>query len=746
MEKIDSKSLLERQLKKQGLSLFKPPDSAEAWREFLGQVLKAYEEYNEALMSSDKTLEISLNEMEQSQREIAERSSDQLKRCLNAVKMGVWEWDMRTNSLYWDASMYELYGMNPKKYSGAFAAWESSLHPEDKEKYLEISQDAIMRKNHQFKMQFRIVRPDGGKLYIDATCHIQYNIDGTPIKMSGVNYDASYQVEARKLREKNMIMKQFLYNVDRAVVITESRENLLHNIVNAVIQGRQWAVSSFYVFDTEIKKCRLTEIGSSDPERFHEFIKASKRIMFEPGEGLPGRVQVSLKPTLISSLTNDDGFLRAPYAKKLGLRSGLGIPIFCEDSFYGVLEVFSEDTIETLKLIESEVSEVSIRIGNALDKLAVQQKLKDSENCLREEKMKFEELVKGLNQVAIVAITDLSGTITSVNDRFCDISGYSREELIGANHRILNSNFHTQDFFNNLWRTISKGGQWRGEICNRRKNGTLYWVDTSITRILSPDGSSQYMAIRYDISARKESEAKLIHSSKLASLGEMAGGIAHEINNPLGIAQGKAKQLLRMIGKGKFTSEHAMEELGKIIETTERIAKIVKGLRSFSRNADKDPFVPIELNTLMNNVLGLCSERFKVHGVRLEIVPIAELILHCRSVQLEQVLVNLLNNAYDAVESLQEKWVHIDFRILEEKIQILVTDSGNGIPPHIVNKLMHPFFTTKDVGRGTGLGLSISKGIIEDHQGQLWYDPSCPHTRFVIELPMAQKVDKNIAI
>lgn len=243
------------------------------------------------------------------------------------------------------------------------------------------------------------------------------------------------------------------------------------------------------------------------------------------------------------------------------------------------------------------------------------------------------------------------------------------------------------------------------------------------------------------ISANEEianTQSKLMQSGKMASLGEMAGGIAHEINNPIGIIQGKSNLLLKHAKNGTYTHEMGVTELQKIISMTERITKIVSGLRSFSRNAEDDPFAQANLNSLITNVLNLCTEKFTQNQIKLELGSIPKLSIECRNVQIEQVLLNLLNNAYDAVAVLAEKWVRVDVKTLGEKVQISVTDSGCGIPPDIIEKLMQPFFTTKEVGKGTGLGLSISKGIIENHHGSLHYDASSSNTRFVIELPMRQ--------
>jgi len=365
-------------------------------------------------------------------------------------------------------------------------------------------------------------------------------------------------------------------------------------------------------------------------------------------------------------------------------------------------------------------------------------KIKGAEERSLQEKRKFESLVNGLNQSAIVAVTDKAGTIQSVNDLFCKISGYSRDELIGANHRILKSEIHDQEFFRDMYRTIAGGQVWHGEVCNRRKDGSLYWVDTTITQVPAEGGKMHYMAIRFDITARHEAVRQLMASAKMSSLGEMAGGIAHEINNPLAIIQGKSKQLIKYANAGNLDPKVAAQELEKISSTTERIAKIVQGLRAFSRNADNDAVVPVDLTELMDNVMALCLERFRANGIRLDVNLDPGLTLECRSIQIEQVLINLLNNAFDVVSSLNEKWVRLDVSATDNMIRISVTDSGKGIPDNIVDKLMQPFFTTKDIGKGTGLGLSISKGLVEQHHGRFYFDASHPNTRFIVELPMKQ--------
>ncbi len=230
-----------------------------------------------------------------------------------------------------------------------------------------------------------------------------------------------------------------------------------------------------------------------------------------------------------------------------------------------------------------------------------------------------------------------------------------------------------------------------------------------------------------------------VQSAKLVSLGEMASGIAHEINNPLAVISSRTLHLRRQIDRGQYDADAFKDSLSKINQTVDRIAKIIRGLKSFSRNAEGDPFVATPLKSIVENTLELCNEKFRHHHVMLKIDPIPDVTLQCRESQLVQVLLNLLNNAYDAVDGKEERWVHISFNMVKRNhISLMVTDSGHGIPEEVAQNMMHPFYTTKDVGKGTGLGLSISKGIVEGHKGELYLDRKSINTRFIISLPIAQ--------
>lgn len=238
--------------------------------------------------------------------------------------------------------------------------------------------------------------------------------------------------------------------------------------------------------------------------------------------------------------------------------------------------------------------------------------------------------------------------------------------------------------------------------------------------------------INQHVSDIKSLQAAMVNASRLSNLGEVASGIAHEINNPLMIIMGRSEQFITQFRSGELSRENGIEQLEKIITTSKRIATVVRGLKEFSRNADQDPYEQIELKKLLENILNLCFEKFKSHKITLEVGNIPNVIVNCRVIQIQQEFLNILNNAYDAVVASPVKWIRIDFNMKNKILEISITDSGEGVPPHVVSKLMQPFFTTKEVGKG--MGLSISKGIFEDHNGQLYYDVTSKVTRFVIEI------------
>lgn len=233
----------------------------------------------------------------------------------------------------------------------------------------------------------------------------------------------------------------------------------------------------------------------------------------------------------------------------------------------------------------------------------------------------------------------------------------------------------------------------------------------------------------------EKQKQQLMWSSKLASLGEMSAGVAHEINNPLAVILGRISQAIRLLDKGNI--EEMRPKLESIKSSSQRIAEIVQGLRNYSRDAQNDSFIRSSVKKITTDTLALCNERFKHHGVDVILDHLnGDFNVDCRPTQISQVLLNLLSNAFDAIEHHDRRWVRIQTaRTKNGMAHFSVTDSGKGIPEDYKEKVMDPFFTTKPLGKGTGLGLSISAGIVKNHQGKFFINDDCANTSFVVEIP-----------
>lgn len=232
---------------------------------------------------------------------------------------------------------------------------------------------------------------------------------------------------------------------------------------------------------------------------------------------------------------------------------------------------------------------------------------------------------------------------------------------------------------------------------------------------------------------------KSIQASKLASLGEMAAGIAHEVNNPLSIIAGYLKILEIEWNQGNMKQADFERILNALNASTDRAAKIINNLKNLARDGANDPFERAYVRELVESSLDLVRERFKRHGVVLETAYEGELWIDCRAVEISQVLLNLFINAFDAVEGHTHAWVKVSYHDdLNSHAVIKVSNSGTMISHQVKDKIFNPFFTTKLPGKGTGLGLSIAATIIRHHKGEIYLDEKSSYTTFVIRLPLSR--------
>lgn len=353
-----------------------------------------------------------------------------------------------------------------------------------------------------------------------------------------------------------------------------------------------------------------------------------------------------------------------------------------------------------------------------------------------------------------IVITDPQGQIEWMNPAFAAISGYSSAEALGQNiTQLVRSGLHEHSFYEAMHRTISSGQPWQGELTNRRKDGSLYSEIMSITPLLEADGKiSHFIAIKQDISDQKRMEALLLRTQRLESVGRLAGGLAHDLNNLL-TPMLMAPPMLRMFVQDAI----ALESLDNIEACARRGANIIRQLLTFSRGQPGEK-VPVQLRMLLRDMMRLMQEAFPKNITLKQSVPRDLPTVLGDATQLHQVLMNLCVNARDAMPqggtlSLSLQTVSVgaeqaNAHGVEPGLYVLLTasDTGIGIPKQNLEQIFDPFFTTKNVGEGTGLGLSTSLGIVQGHQGFIEVESVVGHgSQFRIYLPASEPVSVHPA-
>ena len=339
---------------------------------------------------------------------------------------------------------------------------------------------------------------------------------------------------------------------------------------------------------------------------------------------------------------------------------------------------------------------------------------------------------------SIIAITDTNGIITYVNKEFCRISQYTTKELIGRNHRILKSDKHNPRFYQGMWKTISSGKVWKGEVCNKAKDGACYWVKTIIVPLLDDYGKPrEYVSIRTDITKEKElqinlttSRDDLVKAERLSTIGELTSRLVHDTKNPLSVLVVQI-ELMRL--NNKNPTEKDLEGYKRMDDAISKIEYLLNNsldfVRTKSLNLSRHSLKRIIESAVDHMVL---PDKIIVNK------PENDVTIICDEKQLEILFSNIFTNAVHAVGDMG--YVKIGIKDEYDFIVIEFEDSGPGVPDEIKEKIFDPLFTTKQ--QGTGLGLASCKKIIEQHHGNIsiMNNP----TRFFINIPKKQILTTHI--
>jgi len=363
-------------------------------------------------------------------------------------------------------------------------------------------------------------------------------------------------------------------------------------------------------------------------------------------------------------------------------------------------------------------------------------------------KRDFANLKSALDEAAIVAITDKSGTITYANKKFCAISKYSEEELIGKNHRIINSGHHSREFFVHMWKTIASGQVWEGEVKNRAKDGTYYWVHTTIVPFLDTEGKpEQYVAVRYEITERKMAEEQLRISAKKLEISnrelqDFASVAAHDLQEPLRKIQSFSD---RLITRATELKPENKDYLDRIQKAAKRMATLISDLLNYSRVTTRaQPFMPIDLNDIIKNIISDLEIRIEQTKGKVEYDDLGT--IDADALQMHQLFLNLINNALkfhkpQVAPVVRVKKREIDAGKGKRLCEISVHDNGIGFDEKYLDRIFTIFqrLHGRQEYEGTGVGLAVCRKIVERHGGSI-SAKSVPGegATFLVTLPVKQ--------
>lgn len=423
---------------------------------------------------------------------------------------------------------------------------------------------------------------------------------------------------------------------------------------------------------------------------------------------------------IVQKLTTDDRefdvFINTKV--KLALKKGMPSPVtfdyqdICRNHFEIILSpLFSEEMLTSVIVIKKRSGQGSI------------------EALLRENRT-LSFFKKAIDKHAILMVINKQGKITEVNEHFLEISGYKEEEILLKPVKLLNSGYHSKEFWKNLWRRVLKGETFQEEIRNVGKLGNYFWLDTTIVPVFDEYDRFQYfVSIAHNITdIRNEFRKKLERQFQLASLGKIAAKISHEINNPLTVINSIATRMKL------HSNDPEIEEFGiSIIDNIKRIESISESIRSASRRGNDIILGEVNLGDVFNHLISIFSIRCKEEGVSLNFISKGCQVFGNYD-YIIQILINLINNAFDSVRYHSEPSIQVFVEEEENYIHLKVRDNGPPVNDLITREIFQEFFTTKNTENGTGIGLSISKDMAQKMGGDLFLEQVGTKKEFVIKL------------
>ena len=590
-------------------------------------------------------------------------SREQLALALEAANQGLYDLNLQTGEAVVNDTYATMLGCDPATFRETNDAWRERMHPDDREKVYQVYTDYVAGKLDSYRVEFRQRTASGDWQWMLSMGRIvAWDEQGRPLRMIGTHTDITARKSAEARSSDALALARAVFHSSPVGLIAYGPDG------QTVIANRAAA------------QIVGTDVAGLLRQNFRE---------------LESWQRSGLRAAADRALAEDQAVThRGPVVTTFGRSLWLQVqfvPFRYKDERH-LLYLISDETenhqaMESLRLMETAVRAAPVGW----------------------------------------VVTDPEGKIEWVNPGFTPLTGYTATEVIGANPRKLKSGRHSAEFYRAMWATIKRGEVWSGEVFNQRKDGSLYQERMTIAPVRNEAGQiAHYVAIKQDVTAEKQLEQQLARAQRLESIGMLASGIAHDLNNIF------APILLSMeLLKLKYPGADARKTLEMVELTGQRGAGIVRQLLTFARGIDGER-TEVQLKYLFKEAAQILGETLpRSIQIEVDIAPNLPAVL-ADATQLHQVLLNLAVNARDAMPGGGRLRLGAFLETVDEAraarnqplkpgpcVALTVADTGTGIPPEVVEHMFEPFFSTKPLGKGTGLGLSTVYGIVRAHGGAI---------------------------
>ncbi len=740
-------------------------------------------------------------------------SEERFQFAMAATQDGIWDWNIHADQVYYSPGYMKMLGYNNNKFTQDLKFWSKRIHPDDKANVTKLNQGCINNLYDDFEVEYRMLTKHGEWLWVlNRTLVFKRNLSGKAIRIIGTHTNISdWKVSEQKITENKQEIKSIFRSAPTGIGVTCDRIFIQTNKKLENITGYSKSElignNSRMLFPSQDEYER---VASEKYRQINEMETGTVETQWEPKEGDIIDVLLSATPIDFKNLSKGVTFTALDITERKTAERNLKFQALLLDNIQdhvtatdieGTILYVNEAEIKTTKRKKVQLLKQSVDIyGEDASKGATQKEIiektltegnwhgevvnytaegdeviMDCRTQLIRDKdgnpwrmvgistditeRKRSENEKELLLTAIeqspetVVITDAKGDIQYVNSAFETLTGYSKEDVLGQNPRLLKSGEHEPSFYKELWQTISKGAVWKAKIKNRMKDGRLFVEEATISPVKDASGQiSNYVGVKRDITEELKIKNQLTQAQKMDTIGTLAGGIAHDFNNILFPILGYS-ELLKMDTPPKEVSTH--EQLDQIHTSAMRAKDLVQQILTFSRQEETE-YKPLEIQLILKEAIKLLHSTIpKLIEIKQYVDPDCRYVI-ADATQIHQVIMNLATNAYQAMINdggvLDIRFEEIQVPNQEDQLfnvkpgpyaRLTVADTGVGMSDDLQSKIFDPFFTTKKknmgmgMGMGTGMGLSVVHGIVEKTKGYIKVKSKQGQgTKFQVYLPV----------